>query len=268
MRKIIISLAPIAPDAAQINPAETSREIVGAARAGAAMVHLHVKGRDGRLTKDLKVFKNIVESVCEKSDIVIEASTGGVSDLTIEERCAPLAYERVETASLNGGSCNLGEATYRNSFSDIRYCYEHCMQNGILPDFEVFEIGMINNIKLVCDKMQKPPTMLFNIVLGMRGVMPATIEALTAFKQFLPAGSIWGMTPHDRQDFLLLQCAIEMGASLVQVGLEDSPSYEKGEKAGSNVKIVERTASIIRGMGCEPATPEEARDILKIKPKR
>ena len=90
--KILISVAPVSAADKEIDPVRIANDVIACAKAGAAMVHLHVRDRQGNLTPDLSVLKEIVERIREKSDIVIQASTGGVSDLTIEERCAPLYY--------------------------------------------------------------------------------------------------------------------------------------------------------------------------------
>jgi 3-keto-5-aminohexanoate cleavage enzyme len=265
MRKIIISLAPVAATSKNIDPRTIADEVIEASRVGASMVHLHVREKTGELTKDLTVFKDTVELICRDSDIVIQASTGGISNLSIEERCTPLEYDRVETASLNGGSVNLGDAVYKNSFSDIKYCAERVREQKILPEFEVFEIGMINNIKIVGAEVPLQDPVLFNIVLGHKGAMPATIEALTAFKQFIPENALWGITHFGRKDFSLLTTAVAMGASLVRIGFEDSPYIDDEKIAENNVVLVKKIAEIIRSMGMDVASPQEAREILKLK---
>lgn len=263
MRKIIISVAPVAASEKNIEPSSIAEEVIAAAKEGAAMVHLHVREKTGKLTKDLTLFKETVELICQQSDIIIQASTGGVSDLTIEERCAPLDYHRVETASLNGGSVNLGDAVYKNSFADIKYCAERVREQDILPEFEVFEIGMINNIKLIGEEEPLKEPLLFNLVLGHKGAMPATIEALNAFKQFVPANALWGITHYGRKNFSLLTAAVAMGASVVRIGFEDSNYIDNEKLADSNAVLVKKLTEIIRSMGMEVASPEEARAILK-----
>lgn len=262
MKKVIVSVAPIAADAAYIDPKETAEEILRCADEGASMVHLHVRDRGGRLTADRSLFSDILTGVREKSDIVIEASTGGVSELTIEERCAPLEDSRVELASLNVGSVNLGDAVYRNSFPDICYCAKKIAEKKIMPDIEVFEIGMIYNIAMVSDQLQLPPARLYNIVLGQIGAMPATFKALSAFLPFIPHGALWAFTHYRREDFLLARAALALGTALVRVGFEDSKWLEKGVEAQSNAAQVKRAVEIIRETGMDAATPKEARQIL------
>ena len=262
MKKIIISVAPVAGDADKIEPRALAEEIASSQKAGASMVHLHVKDEKGRLTDNLSVFKKTVEMVCRESDIVLEASTGGISGMTIEQRCAPLDFPGVELASLNVGSCNLGDYVYKNPFSEVDYCVAKMLEKKIMPDIEVFEIGMINNIAIIGEKREFKKPMLFNVVLGQKGAMPATVEALAAFKPFIPAGSLWSFTHYNRRDFLLIRVAISMGADIIRVGFEDSPYLIGEQKAKNNAELVKKAAEIIGEMGMAAATPKEARKIL------
>ena len=106
--KVLISVAPVSAADKHIDPKKIAKDVIECAKAGAAMVHLHVREKDGSLTPDLTVLKETVELIRAESDIIIQASTGGISNLTIEERCAPLYYDKVEACSLNVGSTNLG----------------------------------------------------------------------------------------------------------------------------------------------------------------
>jgi 3-keto-5-aminohexanoate cleavage enzyme len=265
MNKVIISVAPVAGDATSITAEGVANEVIKAYKTGAAMVHLHAKDKNGKLTKDITLLEETLKLIRQDSDIIIEASTGGISELTIQERCAPLENELVEVASLNCGSVNLGEYVYHNSFEEIRYCARKITQKHIVPDFEVFEIGMLNNVEIVGKEVPFKDPLLYNIVLGQKGAMPATLEALIAFKSFIPKGALWSLTHYGRQDFMLLSAAAAMGAPLLRIGFEDSTWYEGSQKARDNAMLVERLVSIIRSMGMEPATPSEAREILKLK---
>ncbi|MDF2804378.1 MAG: 3-keto-5-aminohexanoate cleavage protein [Anaerocolumna sp.] len=228
------------------------------------MCHIHSKDMDGNLTADISLITELFETVREKRDVVIQASTGGVSKMSIQERCYPLEYEKVESASLNGGSTNLGEAVYINSFEDIRYCAKICYDKNILPEIEVFDIGMINNVNLVRKELTFRDPVLFNLVFGHKGGMQPTIEALSAFKSFVPADSLWGVTHFGRNNWTFLAAAIAMGATVVRIGFEDSPYLAERETANSNYQVVERLVQLIRAMGLEPATPSEARELLNL----
>lgn len=266
-RKIIISVAPVAgPD--PLLPELLSEDVAECVKAGAGMCHLHCKNREGRLTPDTETIIEAFEQIRKKTDVVIQASSGGISEMTIAQRCYPLTeYKKVESASLNGGSTNLGEAIYRNSFEDIRYCAGVCYEKEIIPEIEVFDIGMIHNIELVRKEQPFRSPVLFNLVFGHIGGMQPTIEALTAFRSFVPGDCLWGVTHFGRDNWTFLAAAIAMGAAVVRIGFEDSRYLEEGTNAELNCQLVERLRKLIHAMGLEAATPEETRRILGIIPK-
>lgn len=264
MRKVIISLAPVQAGT-PVNADRLAEDVKRSVEAGAAMCHLHCRKPDGSLTPDITYMKACFEKILEKTDVVVQASTGGVSDMNIRERCNPLDYEKVESASLNGGSTNLGENVYINSFDDIRYCADAVYRRGILPETEVFDIGMLNNMALVEKDQPFTEPILYNLVFGHKGGMQPTMEALSAFRSFVPENALWGVTHFGRDNWTFLAAAIAMGAVIVRVGFEDSDYLDENTRARYNYQIVEKTAELIRAMGLKPATPREAREILKLK---
>ena len=264
MRKVILSLAPVRSGDA-VDAKALAEDVKKSVDAGAAMCHLHCRRPDGSLTADISYLKECFETILEKTDVVVQASTGGISDLTIEERCRPLNYEKVESASLNGGSTNLGEAIYCNSFDDIRYCASEVYKRGILPETEVFDIGMLHNMKLVEKEQPFANPKLFNLVFGHKGGMQATPEMLSAFRSFVPDDALWGVTHFGRDNWTFLAGAIAMGATVVRIGFEDSAYLEEGKMAEYNYQLVEKAAALIRAMGLDVATPQEAREILHLK---
>lgn len=267
MRKVIISVAPVAGDAKRADPEEIAREAIAASKVGAALVHLHVREKDGRLTRDVTHFEDTIERIHAGSDMIIQGSTGGVSDMTIEERCAPLDCRLVEMSSLNAGSVNLGDLVYRNPYSEIKYCTERCVKSGVLPEIEVFELGMIHNMELIAQEMKLPDPVLFNMVLGHKGGCPATPKTLALFSQYMPAGALWGVTHYGRrEDFSILSAAVGLGACLVRIGFEDSAYITADRKVETNAELVARMAEIVTAMGLKVATPVEAREMLKLKP--
>lgn len=263
MRKVIISVAPVAAGT-PVESVSLAEDVAKCVEMGASMCHLHCRRPDGSLTPDTTYMIECFEEILRRTDVVVQASTGGISEMNIVERCYPLEYSRVETSSLNGGSTNLGEAIYMNSFDDIRYCAEECYKRGILPETEVFDIGMLHNMKIVRDEQPFQDPMLFNLVFGHKGGMQATPKMLTAFQSFVPEGDMWGVTHFGRDNWTFLAMAIAMGAVVVRVGFEDSPYLAPGVKAEHNWQVVQKLAELIRAMGLEPATPDEARKILKL----
>lgn len=263
MRKVIISLAPVRAGT-PVNSRELADDVAESVRAGAAVCHLHCRRSDGSLTPDTAYLKECFDAILKKTDVVVQVSTGGVSGMNIRERCAPLEYEKAESASLNGGSTNLGENVYSNSFEEIRYCAKAVYGRRILPETEVFEIGMLHSMEQLRREQPFAEPVLYNLVFGHPGVMPATPEALEAFRSFVPKTALWGVTHFGRDNWTFLAAAIAAGAAVVRIGFEDSDWLGKNERARCNCQVVERLVRLIRAMGLEPATPQEAREILHL----
>lgn len=264
MRKVLVSVAPVSAVDTEADPKRIADDVIACAKAGAAMAHLHVRGRDGRLTSDLTAFKETLQLIRKECDIVIQASTGGVSELTIVERCKPLSVAEVECASLNVGSVNLGRSAYINKPDDVEYCVKQILQNGKVPEVEVFEIGMIHTALYLSRKFGIPQPLLFGIVLGHNGAAPASIEALTALRSFIPEDALWGITHYGRRENDIIAAAISMGASTLRIGFEDSGVIDGQRPAQSNVEIVRHFVQLLHAMGKQATTPAEARILLKI----
>lgn len=170
----------------------------------------------------------------------------------------------MESASLNGGTTNLGEAVYINTFEDIRYCAKAVYEREIIPEIEVFDIGMIYNIRMTQQEVPYRNPVLYNLVFGHKGGMQPNMECLTAFRAAVPADALWGVTHYGRDNWEFLAAAIAMGAAVVRIGFEDSRYLAPGRTACANYEEVEKLAALIRAMDLETASPEEARRIMNI----
>lgn len=235
------------------------------------MVHLHVRDRNGRLTQDLSLLEETVRYIRSECDIVIQASTGGVSDLTIKDRCRPVFADWVEAASLNVGSVNLGDQVYINPIKDVYYCVEQILDNHKIPEIEVFEIGMIKTAKDLAMKYEFTDPILFSIVLGHIGAAPATARTLKsmleALDEFFPEKGkiLWGITHAHRTDFQIIKTALDLGASTVRIGFEDSRYLDRNTGADTNLQLVEAVAGIVKEKEMMPASPDEIRAMLNIR---
>jgi len=258
--KVIISVAPVSAVPHEIDSRLLANEIVKCAAEGAAMVHLHVRDKNGHLTDDMTEFTACTSFVRQNSDIVIQASTGGISEMDIDKRCLPLYSPVVETCSLNVGSVNLGNAVYQNPIGDVMKCVETILEQKKVPEIEIFELGMIGAVRRLDNKFNFPRPMLMNLVVGHEGGCPADPKALTALWQYMDE-EFWGFTHAHRKDFTLMACALGLGAGLVRIGLEDSPYLENSIQS-SNPPLVAALVNLIQAMGLEPATPREARVML------
>jgi len=269
-QKIIISVAPVgknisAPSHNPLTPVEVAQEVIGCTRAGASMVHLHVRNQEGYPTEDLTAFSKTIDLIRRESDIVIQGSTGGLTTLSLEERCVCLNDPRVEIASLNMGSVNFGEAVYVNTLPDIRFWASRMRETDVIPELEIFEAGMVQVVQKLVEEGSLSPPFDYNFCLGVHWAIPADPRSLGFLKSLLPEGARWGVLHDKMNDLSLLAIASGAGASVVRVGFEDSVYYAPGHAATKNVELVEKLVGLIRSIGFEAATPDEARRALKVK---
>lgn len=264
MDKVLISVAPVASTDKNIVPAKIAADVLNCWKAGAAMVHLHVRDALGNLTTDMSVLAETLRLIRKDSDIIIQVSTGGVSNLSIKERCTPLYSDLVEASSLNVGSTNLGKFVYCNPIDDVEYCIGELLKMKKTPEVEVFEIGHIFAMKELMQQYEFRSPILFSIVLGHKGEAPATPEALAAMIQMIPTGTLWGITHANRRDFSIIAAALGMGASTVRIGFEDSNYLDATTVVDTNVPLVEKTIRLLRAMDKEPMSPAEARQQFNI----
>lgn len=263
-RKVMISVAPVSAADKEIFPEKIAKDVLECYQAGAAMVHLHARDKNGSLTADISLLEETLRLIRRDSDIIIEASTGGISSLTMQERCAPLYSELVEACSLNVGSTNLGKAVYANSIEDVVYCIQEILKQKKTPEVETFEIGHTWTMEKLMEKYPFSEPVLFSIVLGHEGEAPATPKALAAMIQMIPDKAVWGITQANRKDFSLLAAAVGLGARTVRIGFEDSPYLDENTKAQTNGPLVEKMGKLLRSMDKEVMTPDEARRFFRI----
>lgn len=268
-RKIIVAVAPVGrsvepPAKNPLTPKEVAAQVVGCAKAGASMVHLHVRDKEGKQTEKLQDFSRTLDLIREKSDIMIQGSTGGLTTLSLEERCVSLNDPRVQVASLNMGSVNFGEDVYINRMSDIRYWAKRMEETRVIPELEVFDVGMMPAVRhLVQEGVLKPPCH-FNFCLGFHWALPAVSKSLFFMTSFLKENEEWGVIHVGMNDLSLLATAIGMGARAIRVGFEDSVFYAPGKRAITNPELVEKAVSLLQHLGYEPASPKEAIEMLAI----
>jgi 3-keto-5-aminohexanoate cleavage enzyme len=238
---------------------------------GAAIVHIHARDRDGKPTGSADVFRDIHERIRNRCNIIIQDSTGGGPNLTVEQRTECLeAYP--EMASLNMGTMvrTIGEAAgtlFMNTRADIEAFITRMNQFGVKPEMEIYNLSMLGEVKNLIQKglVQKPYWV--NLILGMayQGALAGDPMYFTTYLQYLPQDTYFSSLGVGPAQTLVVTLAMIFGGN-VRVGLEDNVYYRKGELATSNAQLVARIVRIARELGKEPATPEEARQILGLKP--
>ena len=269
MEKLIITVAPNAHPAKldahpelPRTPDQIAAEVIAACKAGAAVAHLHVVDERGYATEDLSAFRSTIWQIRNGCDIVIEGSTGGMSDLGPAGRCVALQAD-IELASLNPGSVNYDESVYLNSPSDIDYWVQQMQKRGIKPAIAVFDSAFIANaMEYIRQGLIATPA-LFNFVLGLRGAIPAEPRTMVFLSESLPADSFWGVIGYADCSLITSVWSLSMGGH-ARAGFEDNFEYLPGQPARSNAQLVERLVRISREVGREVATPSEARQMLRL----
>jgi 3-keto-5-aminohexanoate cleavage enzyme len=268
-RKVIIAVAPVGrstlpPAANPLTPKQVAEETIRCARAGAGMVHLHVRNAKGVQTEDIGAYSETLDRIRKSSDIVIQGSTGGLTTLSLEERCVALNDPRTEVASLNMGSVNFGEDVYINRLPDIRYWAKRMRRTRTVPEMEIFDSGMLPAARaLVKEGVIKPPYSIC-FCLGFRWTLAPDPRSLFFMTSMMSETVPWGVIHDGMTDMTLLATAIGLGASLVRVGFEDSIFWAPGQAVKRNLELVQKLAQLVRLLGHAVATPGEAREILGI----
>ena len=283
------SMSPYLPVTAQ----EIADAAVGAAEAGAAIVHLHARNPvDGRPDQRVEAFEPILRSIKQRSGVVINLTTGGAPLMTVEERAGPAATWKPEVASLNMGSMNFGlfpmlkrfkefkhawepemleaskDFVFRNSFKDIAYILETMNQSGTRYEFECYDTSHLYNLHyFYSEGIVQAPLFIQTVfgLLGGIGAHPDDVMHMRRTADRLFGGNYqWSVLGAGRHQLPVAAMAAAMGGN-VRVGLEDSLYLGAGKLAESNAAQVTQVRKIIEGLGLEVATPDEARQILSLK---
>lgn len=273
-RKIVVTVAPVChvgkpvPEGSKnpLTPEEIADDVIACAEAGASMVHLHVRDLTGEQTFDMTQFSRTLDLIRQKSDIVIQGSTGGLSTLSLEDRSVCLSEPRVEVASLNMGSVNFGESVYINTLPEIRYWAGRMREEKVVPEMEIFDLSMVETCTKLANEgvLDRPLSYNFCLGTGTASNLSDTPQNLSCMVSLMEKDGHWGLNNDSMKDLHFLGLAIAMGASVVRVGFEDSFYYEEGKTAPTNAFLVEKLVALVRALGCEVATPAEARQILGI----
>lgn len=283
------SMSPHLP----VTPEEIIEGAIGAAEAGAAILHLHARDPEtGRPDQTPEAFGRFLPQVKQRSGAVINITTGGSPFMKVEERVQPAARFKPEVASLNMGSINFGlygmlerykdfkhewepeflestkDLVFRNSFKDIEFILATCYDNDTRFEFECYDIGHLYNLKHFLDRgLVKPPLFVQSVfgILGGIGTHPEDVIMMKRTADRLFGDQFrWSVLGAGASQMRIAAMAAGMGAN-VRVGLEDSLWAGPGRLATSNAEQVRNARQILEGMGLEIATPDEAREILDLK---
>jgi 3-keto-5-aminohexanoate cleavage enzyme len=244
----------------------TPEEIVQSAyecwQAGAAIVHIHVRDpKTGQGSPDIEIFRQVVEPLRERTDLILCLTTSG--NFSTEERLAPVDL-KPELASFDAGSFNRGRSVYINSPEFLDRAAEKMRENGVKPEFETFDLGMLITVLGMRDQGKIDEPLHFQFVMGTPWGAPATPKSLLHLVEYIPPSSTWSVIGAGRWHLPMSVTALAMGGH-IRVGLEDSLYFAQGVLAKTNAQFVERIVKISREYAREIATPDEARGILSLR---
>jgi uncharacterized protein (DUF849 family) len=246
-----------------LQPEEIAKDVYACWKAGASIAHIHVRDDEDKSSMDFNKFKETVELIrATDCNIVINLTTSGQLGLADEDRMKHIIALRPELASYDCGSMNWAHSTvFENSPRFLEKLGTVMQENGIKPEIEIFDAGMVYNALYYLKKGFLKAPLHFQFVLGVPGGMDATVENLLFLKNLIPADSTWGALGVGRGHLPIMYATLATGGH-VRVGMEDNIFYSKGVLAESNVEFVERTKRITAEINKEIATPDEARIIL------
>lgn len=244
---------------------EIANEAYLAYKAGASIIHLHVREDDGTPTQSEARFKECIDAIRKKCpDAIIQPSTGGSVGMSSEERLAPLNL-KPEMATLDCGTLNFGgDEIFVNTENMIKEFGEKMIAKDVKPEVEVFDKSMIDTaIRLAKKGFIKEP-IHFSFVMGVNGGISGELRDFLFLKESIPANATYSVAGIGRYEFSLAAYSILSGGH-VRVGFEDNIYLEKGKLAKSNGELVEKVVRIAKELGRDIATPDEARKILGLK---
>lgn len=273
MAKTIISAAltgALTPKSSNANlpltPKEIAEDAVKVWKEGASIVHLHMRDENAKGTMDKELFRETVQRIRDNCDIVINLTTSGETGASDDRRMEHLIELKPEMASYDAGTFNwLPAGIFTNSPRFLERLGKVMTENGIKPEVEVFDSGMLHGAEYFMKEGYIQGPLHFQFVLGVLGAAQATIDNLVHLVRKLPSGSTWSALGIGRGHLPILYTTIAMGGH-VRVGLEDNLYYAPGQLA-SNSQLVARAARLIREFNNEVATPEDARKLLGLRNK-
>jgi len=300
-RKVVITCAvtgsihtPTMTPYLPITPDEIVQAAIGAAEAGAAIIHLHARDpKDGRPTPDPKVFMEFLPRIKQSCDAVLNITTGGGAGMTVQERLAAPLHAKPEMATCNMGSMNFGlypmlgkykefkfdweakhlensrDFIFRNTFKDIEYLMKELGEGcGTRFEFECYDIGHLYTLAHFLERGIVKPPLFVQTIFGILGGIGADTENVAHMKRIADKlfgdQYVWSVLAAGRHQLPFVTMAAIMGGN-VRVGLEDSIYVGKGQLAKSNAEQVTRIRGILENLSLEIATPKEARAILNLK---
>lgn len=268
-----------------VTPAEIADSAIGAAEAGAAIAHIHVRDPEtGKPSMEDALYAEVVERIRQSGvDLLINLTTGAGARFTPDpddpmkatatstmsapaRRTSHVETLRPDLCSLDVATMNFGEHAFVNVPGDLRTMATRIVDAGVKPELEVFDLGHIRLARRLLDDGALPQPPFFQLCLGVPWGAPAEARVMELMRDMLPADALWSAFGIGPRQFPMVEEAVRLGGQ-VRVGLEDNLYLERGVLAESNAVLVARAAEIVRSMDCQPATASTARAMLGLAKK-
>jgi 3-keto-5-aminohexanoate cleavage enzyme len=254
-------------------PAEIGEEAKRAYDAGAAAVHIHARNDDGSPTFSPAVFARIKEEVRKRSPIILNFSTGTISD-DVSDQCTYIRETTPEIAALNMGTMNYSkyskqrksfvfDLVFPNTYEKIVKLLSAMNEAGVKPELECFDTGHTNGVGPLIDMGVLKPPLQYSFIVNVLGGIPPMVESLQLQTKIMHSGSEWEVIGISHGHWRMLASALVLGGN-IRTGLEDHLYLPNGQMAKSNGQMVEIAERMCRDVGRKPATVEQAREILNL----
>jgi 3-keto-5-aminohexanoate cleavage enzyme len=272
------TLITVAPTGAESSKADvpalpvTLDELVTTAKecqaAGAAVIHVHIRDADAQPTLDLARLTDTVAALREGTDLIVQLSTGGAVSDGFPGRLAVLDAAP-DACSLTCGTVNFGNEVFSNPWPFIRELYARTQELGVVPEFELFDLGHVATLHRLLADLGAPHGghVHCDLVMGVPGGMPGDAATLVQAVSALPAGASWSATGIGRTTLPVMLAALAAGGHL-RVGMEDTTSFARGRPVTGNAELVERAAALAELAQRPPLTPAQARALLGVTSRR
>jgi len=272
------TLITVAPTGAESSKADvpalpvTLDELVTTAKecqaAGAAVIHVHIRDAGAQPTLDLARLTDTVAALRESTDLIVQLSTGGAVSDGFQNRLAVLDAAP-DACSLTCGTVNFGDEVFSNPWPFIRELYARTQELGVVPEFELFDLGHVATLHRLLAALGAPHGghVHCDLVMGVPGGMPGDAATLVQAVSALPAGASWSATGIGRTTLPVMFAALAAGGHL-RVGMEDTTSFARGRPVAGNAELVERAATLAELAQRPPLAPTQARALLGVTGRR
>ena len=254
-------------------PAEIGEDARRAFEAGAAAVHIHARNDDGSPTFSPAVFARIKEEVRKRSPIILNFSTGTISD-DVSDQCTYIRESTPEIAAMNGGTMNYAkysakrrgfvfDMVFPNTYEKMIKLIQAMNESGVKPELECFDTGHTHGLHPLIEMGMLKPPLQYSFIVNVLGGIPPTVESLQLQTKIMHPGSEWEVIGISHCHWCMLASALVLGGN-IRTGLEDHLYLPGGEMAKSNGEMVEQAEKLCRATGRKPASVEQARQILSL----